>query len=442
MKSEQTAKNRIFFRILLCVLILSAGVAGMVIMVKMKKPPAEAEFRERPLQVETLVARTEDVPVTIRGFGEIRPLNTVTISPEVAGRMTAVHPRLEAGEVIPKGERLFQIDARNYRAAHDDALAKVAQGENAVARLQKEYAADRQRLTTLERNRNLAKAEFERLRKLYTADRVGTRSNVDKAEQAYNSAADLTDLLARQIEIYPIRIREARASLASAQAMSETARANLDRCEVFALFDARIKAVAAEAGQYVSPGQNLVTLADDSVLEIHVPLDSRDARQWLRFDDRQAEAWFSGLTPVACKVRWTEEPAGHAWDGQLHRVVRFETLTRTLTVAVRVMAAGAVSENGLPPAEGMFCAVEIPGKTLHGVVRLPRWAVSFKNTVYLSVDNRLRTVPVQVARVDGGEAFVSGGIRPGDQVITTRLADPLENALLRIIRSETEEHSS
>jgi multidrug efflux pump subunit AcrA (membrane-fusion protein) len=86
----------------------------------------------------------------------------------------------------------------------------------------------------------------------------------------------------------------------------------------------------------------------------------------------------------------------------------------------------------LPLVEGMFCFVEIPGRTLDGVFRLPRWAVSFKNTVYASVNGRLATVPVEVARTEGEEAFVSEGLKSGDVVITNRLIDPLENSRLEV----------
>jgi len=87
----------------------------------------------------------------------------------------------------------------------------------------------------------------------------------------------------------------------------------------------------------------------------------------------------------------------------------------------------------LPLVEGMFCTVRIPGKQLKNVVRLPRWAVTFDNTVYIvNGENRLKTIPVTVARTEGETIYVSAGLNPGDTVITTRLIDPLENALLEV----------
>lgn len=447
MEQKKESKPKAGVRVLLCVLVLAGGLVGMLGLKSMKKPPKQAQYEEPAIKVETVTARPEDVQVHIQGFGEVGPLNTVRIAPEVSGRIVAIHPRLETGEIVQQGDTLFKIDPVNYQAAYSQAKANVAQWKNTIARLKKELSLDRQRLETLKRNRDLAKAEFERLRRLYQNDKVGTRSGVDQAEQAYNSARDRVDQMAQKVAIYPIQIQENQSALASARAALKTAKANLDRCEVKAPFTGRVKSVALEAGQYVSPGVNVVTLADDSVLEIPVPLDSRDVKAWLRFDpDRKNSdmAWFSGLKPVPVAIRWTEDQEGHVWTGHLHRAVEFDSQTRTLTVAIRVQAKDAVSQGNLPLVEGMFCAVAIPGKTLENVIRLPRWAVSFENTVYVARENRLNTVPVEIARTQGEQSLISSGIAAGDQVIVTRLADPLENALLEIVDpkgDETEEAS-
>ena len=97
---------------------------------------------------------------------------------------------------------------------------------------------------------------------------------------------------------------------------------------------------------------------------------------------------------------------------------------------------------GLPLVEGMFCCVDIPGKTLKNIYRLPSWAVSYKNTVYKIQDGRLKTVPVKVARVEGDTAIVSDGLQPGDMVVSTRLADPLENILLEVTNLHAQRSSS
>jgi RND family efflux transporter MFP subunit len=439
MEIEKKTKPRqyILIRIIICLAVILTGVYGMKMLSKLKKPPAETQVKEQPLRVETLTAVKQDAPVVISGYGEMRVLNTFAISPEVAGKIVAVHPLLEVGETIPAEEPLFKIDTRDYSAYHKEALASAERAEIAIQRLEKQYEIDKQRIKTLKRNRRLAEREFKRLRKLLDENQIGTRSRVDAAEQALNSAIDRYDLMAQTLALSPILISEARSSLAAARAQLEIAQIRLQRCEVRAPFHGRVKAVTLETGQYVTPGQNVITLADDALLEIHVSLDSRDARKWLRFVDNPSlakTAWFARPEPVVCKIRWTEDRKGHFWEGRLNRVVKFDKQTRMLTVAVRAETADTLVDDSrkLPLAEGMFCIVEIPGRTLRNVVAVPQQAVSFKNTVYLVTDNHLKTQPVKVAHKADNQAYISAGLNAGDIVITTRLTDPLENALVEI----------
>ena len=373
--------------------------------------------------------------VRISGYGEVLAVNPVSVAPEVAGRIIQVHPDLEVGEIVAGGELLFEIDPVTYKAAYAEAKATVEKWQNSIRILEKKYALDKKRLKTLSRTRQLTLAEYQRLKKLFEKDQVGARSRVDDAEQAYNAAMDQEDRMAQALALYPLQINEAKSSLAASEAVLMLSEANLKRCRITAPFDARIKEVSLEQGQYVAPGNPVITLADDSILEVRVPIDSRDARRWLEFDgqpNQNNSAWFSNLEPVTCLIRWTEDTAGHSWEGVLHRVIKLDQNTRTLHLAVRIPAKRAISKNGraLPLVEGMFCAVEIPGRTLQNIFKIPRWAVSFENMVYLSDEHRLKTVPVKVDRIQGETALVSSGLNKGDLVITTRLTNPLENSLL------------
>jgi RND family efflux transporter MFP subunit len=444
-KSKRPVVN-VMMRIVICAVILGIGVLGMTQLASLKKPPAEVAVTEQPIRVHALTIHPGDVPVFITGYGEAKTITEVVIAPEISGQVVAKHPRLHIGEIITKGETLFKIDPRNYQAAYDEARASVAQLVSSVERLKKQYAIDQDRYKTLLRNQELSRAEFNRLQQLYENDKVGTRSGVENAEKGYNTAMDQADQMKRAIELYPIQIKETQSSLASARARMDLAWANLDRCAMKAPFSGRIKVVSLEKGQFVSPGQQVLTLADDSTLEIQVPLDSRDARQWLQFEKTPTTAgtaWFADLKKVPCEIRWTENKAGHTWIGKLHRVVKFDQKTRTLTVAVRIDSDHIMAQidSRLPLVEGMFCSVRIPGKTLVGVFRLPRQAVSFEKTIHVVVDNRLRTRLVTVVRIDGESTYVSEGLRSGDTVITTRLVDPLEDSLIEIITAQGDKSS-
>ena len=417
----------------IAVLAVGATIAGVLI--SMRRPPAEAHVKERTLSVEATTVVHEDVPVTVTGLGEVRALNVVPVSPEVAGTIIEIHQNLEMGEVIPKGELLFRIDQRDYLAAKSQAEAQVAQLTNTIQRLEKQFEIDKSRLKTLERSEALMQDEFERTRDLFEKDDVGTKSAVDHAEMNLNQSSDVRDQLAQVIAVYPVQIQEARSALDGARAQLGLAEANLKRTEVFAPFDARIKEVHLEKGQYATPGANVMTLADDQMLEISVSLDSRDAKSWLQFEEKKSEeasSWFGALKPVTCRVSWTEDPDQHSWEGVVHRIEEFDQRNRTISVAIRIPSESASQGSGLPLVAGMFCSVAIPGKIMEDVCRLPRWAVTYDGNAYVIRDGRLAVQEVEIVRSEGEETFVHGNLAEGEQVITTRLVNPLPNTLVAI----------
>ena len=445
----------VIVRIIACIAILAVSVGAMVLLASQREEPAKAAVRERPIRVDVQTAAFENVQVSIVGYGEARARDTVVIAAEIPGRVVEIHPRLDAGEVIPRGEVLFKIDPRDYQARFDENSATVQQMRSTIERWKKQFVIDRDRLDTLARSRELADAEYNRVKQLFEVDQVGTQSAVDGAERAMNVAKDQYDQLAQVVDLYPLRIRESEDGLVSAEAMFSMAQANLERTVVYAPFNARIKEVKLEQGQYVAPGAQVLTLADDSIVEVSVPLDSRQARQWLRFDAPVAQAaeaktaWFSALENVEVEVFWTEDEANYQWKGRVSRVEKFDAETRQLTVVVQVSGADAQNTDAgrLPLVEGMFCKARIPGRVAENVVKLPAECVGFDRdasgfrSVYVAAPAdggalRLKTVKVKESHMEGQDMYISEGLNPGDLVITTRLVNPLENSLVEPLNIE------
>ena len=378
----------VLLRIILCLLILAGGVIGMKKMKQMKKPPQKVERKEPALPVEVVQVQPEKAPVIISGYGEIISRTEVTLPAEVAGRIIFAHKELQTGAVIKKGEVLYKINEEDFRLNLKSAQA---------------------RLKSLVSDLELARKEYARVSNLYSKKKVGTQSSVEKGEQAVNA-------INNQI----IQIKQT----------IDQAKLQLSRCVIRAPFTGRVTELHAEEDEYVTPGKDLLTLTDDSDLEVQVSLDSRDAVKWLRFQPSKQEdrSWFGLPEETNCTVTWTENDGTRA-EGRLDRVVRFDPRTRSLTVAVRLQPGPS---SPFPLVQGMFCRVDIEGRSLERVFVLPRSAVSFEQTVSVAQGNRLRTRKVEVARVEGGTAFITNGLEQGEQVIITRLEKPLENSLVSI----------
>lgn len=380
----------VFVRIVFCLLILAGGVFGMKKLKGMKKPPQKVERKEPALPVQVVQVHAKTVPVVVSGYGEVVSRTEVTLPAEVSGRVVFAHKDLRVGAIIQKDEVLYKINEQDFRLDLESAQA---------------------RLKSLVRDLELARKEYVRVSNLYSKKNVGTQSTVEKNEQTVNAINN---------------------QIIQVQQTIDQVKLQLGRCVVRAPFTGRITELFVDQGEYVTVGKNLLTLTDDSDLEVQVPLDSRDAVQWLRFqakDDDQS--WFGLPEKTACSVTWTERESVRA-QGLLDRVVRFDSQTRSLTVAIRLQPEKGVP---FPLVQGMFCRVDIEGHSLERAFALPRAAVSFEQTVYLVEDGRLRTRKVVVARTEQGTTYVTDGLEEGEQVIVTRLENPLENSLVNILES-------
>jgi len=391
-RQRESSKRSIGVRVVVCLVILLMAGAGFIALKSMKKAPVRVKKVERPLKVATIVATRKDVPVVLSGHGELRSIRTLSLAAEVSGKVSEIHPHLETGAIITGGELLFAINDVDFRTSYD---------------------INRTRLTIIENDLALARKELKRVKTLFEKNKVGTESGVESSQKAENSVAD--------------RAAQVR------QAMIQ-AKINFDRCRVHAPFTGRIVSADIEAGQYVSPGKTIIVMADDSALEVEIPIYGRDGVTWLTFskNNENDANWFGAIEPVDCQVYWTEAPT-QIFHGTLHRVSSFSSNTRSLKVVVRINGEEERLHHPFPLTSGMFVAVAIPGRTMHGVIELPRTAVSFENSVHVIRDGRLYSVPVEVTRVQGDKAYVSKGINEGDQVITTRLIDPLEGSLVQVI---------
>jgi len=421
--------------------VLVAGGILMGLLLVFKRVPAEATIArdEKPIHVEVRTVQPEEVPVRIQGYGQVAARRTVSITPQVPGRVVSVHPNLMVGGIIPEGEELFALDPRPYEAQVADARAFLARQENAQRRLKAEARNLEADLQSLRRNGELASGHFARAKHLFD-EGVGSQAAMDDAERALIDTQNEIDRLTRDLALYPIRLAESESDIASAQARLELAEVELEHTRVKAPFTARIKQLQLEKDEIAPLSSTVVVLVDDSVLEIAVPLNSRDARLWLQFEGNDVAddvAWFGDVKPVACQVRWTEDAAGHVWEGTLHRVETYDADSRTLTVVVRISGSQLFANGRFPLVEGMFCAVAIPGRPMEGVYRLEPHVVSFENTVYVAEGDRLKTVPVDVVRIEEDYTSVAG-LQPGDRVITTRLVNPLDQSLLAVSEAGAE----
>ena len=150
--------------------------------------------------------------------GQVRA-NIVGIAPRVAGPIIQIP--IKDNQPVKKGDLLFEIDPSTFRAAVDNASAKLQQAQAQALQAQQ---------------------NFDRQAALYKTNVVG--------EQEYQNAQD--------------EATSAIANVAAAQAQLETAQLNLSYTKVFAPVDGYLTNVNTSPGTYVNVGQQLLALVDAS----------------------------------------------------------------------------------------------------------------------------------------------------------------------------------
>src|SRR5882672_10152464 len=112
-------------------LLVLIAVGGALYYVFSRSPAPQRAGRfgadNGPVPVLAAEAQRADVPVYLNAVGTVKALNTVTVRPQVDGKLLSVN--YTEGQDVKKGDVLARIDPATYQAAYDQAVAKKAQDQ-------------------------------------------------------------------------------------------------------------------------------------------------------------------------------------------------------------------------------------------------------------------------------------------------------------------------
>ncbi|MGF6710921.1 multidrug efflux system membrane fusion protein [Luteibacter sp. W1I16] len=211
---------------------LAVAVASAIWLSSGGTPSHAAEPAAAPPAPEVTVAQVLLRPVsdTNAFTGRIQAVDTIQIKPRVSGYVDSIHFR--EGATVKKGDLLFTIDPRPYRAEVDRLAANLAQ-----ARAESKNAdANAARGTKLVEQHAVSREE---------ADRLDTAA------------------------------ASARAQVASVQAALDNARLNLSFTEVRAPVDGKVSNAQITPGNLVTPSDTLTSVVTVDPMYVYFDVDEQ-----------------------------------------------------------------------------------------------------------------------------------------------------------------------
>ena len=123
---------------------LIAAVAGLVLFISGMPGGEKQESGRRgkrnagnaAVPIFDAAARLADVPVYLNGVGTARARNTVTVRPQVDGKIISIN--FKEGQDVKRGDVLAKIDPATYQAQLDQAVAKKALDESQLTNAQRD----------------------------------------------------------------------------------------------------------------------------------------------------------------------------------------------------------------------------------------------------------------------------------------------------------------
>jgi membrane fusion protein, multidrug efflux system len=335
-----------------------------------------------PVPVLASLARSADVPVYFDGVGTARALNTVTVRPQVDGKLIKV--AFVEGQDVQKGFILAKIDPVTYQAAYDQTVAKKAQDEAQLAN---------------------AKLDLERYTKL-------AATNAINKQQLDTQRAMVAQLVA-QVQLD--------------QAAIDNARAILSYTDVIAPITGRTGIRQIDEGNIVkaSDALGIVILTQLRPISIFFNLPQQNLPELNK-------AFAEGSLPVDALGPDGKTPLDTG------KVVVIDNQVDQTTGTVKLKAEFPNVNLQLWP--GQFVNVRVLMDTLRQVVVVPTAAIQRgPNGTFVYVVKAEGTVtvrPVTLAQQDDVQSVIASGLQAGERVVTTGFARLTEGTAVSVSSAE------
>ncbi len=317
-----------------------------------------------PPPVRTAVAQQQDVTVVQHTVGTVVSPDMLQITAQVTGML--VKANFQEGQLVRKGDPLFEIDPRPFQASLAQAQGQLAKDQSSLAG---------------------ARADLKRYQTLIAANAISKQIAEDEAAT----------------------VGQDEGVVQADEAAVNTAKINLGYTHIVSPIDGKTGPIMIQPGNVVnSTGSTapLVTITQVQPIKLSFFLPQNQLTQI--------------QNQMAAGNLWAIVSMPGAQGGQEKAKVDFiSNAVGANTGTIELRATFVNADMRLVPGQNVDVGVTI--KDLPGAVVVPRDAVNLgPDTAYVYVvdqDNVVSSKTVKILNDDGVRDAIEGGVKPGDHVV-------------------------
>src|SRR5438094_1229100 len=365
--------------------ILAAVTALLWLAACKGKPHATAPA---PPLVEVTTVTKADVPIYHDWIGVLDGLVNAHIRAQVSGYL--VSQNYKEGDPIKKGDLLFEIDRRPFKAALDQANAQLAQAEARRGKTE----LDVKRYAPLVKDKAISQEEY------------------DDAVQAN---------------------LEAEAAVVAAQAQVEQADLNLGFTRVVSPIDGIASIANGQIGDLVGPTTGeLTTVSTVDPIKAYYNVTEQAYINFTKLFATESDR-YARLGKLEIELILADG-AAYPLKGRIYAADRQISPT---TGALRVAALFPNPNNALRPGE--FGRVRVKFDVASGALLVPQRAVTELQGSYqvavVEAGNKIHIQPVRIGERSGTMWIIQEGLKPGQRVVVEGIQKGREGAVVNATKA-------
>ncbi len=400
-----------YLKFFLPLLILAIGFGGVIYIFKTKPKKEAIKIEEQTWQVAVLSVNPSSLSPTITLYGRVESPRTTTLrTPSQSLNINAkvIEVAVLEGETVKKGKVLIRLEDSDSRLNIKQRKADIIEIK---AQIQLEKHTHANNITALSHETSLLKLMQTSVKRLHQLNkqRVSSQSALDEAQQAVER--QMLAVINRRLAIknHKSRLTQLQAKQTRAIAQRDLAYLELGRTKITAPFSGMIADVTVAVGERVRSGDILLSLYDNTALEVRAQIPSRYQDMVVGGELLQAQVHKKDILLELNRVSGQINPDSGGIDGLF-----------------------SVKNGALRLGEFLSLSLTLPKQSR--VVALPFEAVYRLNHIYKLVEGRMKAIQIErIGKIGQSQILVrSSDLQKGDQVIITQLPNAMDGLKVQV----------